>query len=98
MPPSEFIIQKRVEKAQTLLLTTDHSLTYIAEKSGIADVLKKDTTIEGMGRLENMNALLDGIKEFVENDEVEEGVELTNDKSLASYIQNIALHTNQDGR
>jgi len=32
----------------------------------------------------------------VENDEVEEGVELTTDKSLASYIQNIALHTNQD--
>lgn len=69
---------------------------YIAKKSGIADVLKKDTTIEGLGRLENMNALLDGIKEFVENDEVIEGQEQTDDKSLSSYLQNIALITDLD--
>ncbi|MFK7980064.1 MAG: ATP-dependent helicase [Saprospiraceae bacterium] len=69
---------------------------YAARQSGLIATLKADTSVEGLSRLENVTSLLDGIKEFVENDEVEEGVELTNDKSLASYIQNIALHTNQD--
>ena len=69
---------------------------YAARQSGLIATLKADTSVEGLSRLENVTSLLDGIKEFVENDEVEEGVELTTDKSLASYIQNIALHTNQD--
>ena len=69
---------------------------YAARQSGIISTLKADTSVEGLSRLENVTSLLDGIKEFVENDEVEEGQELTTDKSLASYIQNIALHTNQD--
>jgi len=69
---------------------------YAARQSGIISTLKSDTSVEGLGRFENVTALLDGIKEFVENDEVEEGIELTNDKSLASYLQNIALHSNQD--
>ena len=69
--------------------------TYIARQSGIIKVLKADTTVEGLGRLENVTSLLDGIKEFVENDEVIEGTEQS-DKSLATYLQNIALHTSLD--
>jgi DNA helicase-2/ATP-dependent DNA helicase PcrA len=69
--------------------------SYIARQSGLIDLLKADTTIEGMNRLENLNALLDGIKDFVENDEVIDG-QVTNDKSLAAYIQNIALLTDLD--
>jgi DNA helicase II / ATP-dependent DNA helicase PcrA len=69
--------------------------SYIAKRSGILDELKQDTTVEGMGRLENVNALLDGIKIFVEDDLVGEA-EGTNDKSLASYLQNIALLTDLD--
>ncbi len=69
---------------------------YAARQSGIISTLKADTSVEGLSRLENVTSLLDGIKEFVENDEVEEGTDLTDDKSLASYLQNIALHTNQD--
>ncbi len=69
--------------------------SYIAKQSKLLDSLKNDTTIEGMNRLENMNSLLDGIKDFVENDEVREGENVT-DKSLAAYIQNIALLTDLD--
>jgi len=68
----------------------------IARKSGLIDELKKDNTIQGMGRLDNVNNLLDGIKEFVENDEVNDDVDIVTDKSLSSYLQNIALHTDQD--
>lgn len=55
----------------------------------------KDKSIEGMNRMENLTSLLDGIKEFVDNDEVEEGDEPM-DKSLVGYLQNIALITDFD--
>ena len=68
--------------------------TEIAKKSGLYDSLKSDTSPEGLGRFENLNSLLNGIKDFVENDEV--GADNSGDKSLASYIQNIALLTDFD--
>ena len=46
--------------------------------------------------MDNVNSLLDGIKEFVENDEVNDDTDIVTDKSLSSYLQNIALHTDQD--
>lgn len=72
--------------------------SYIAKRSGLFDLLKSDTSVEGMNRLENFNALLDGINAFVEDDmevAIEEGG-TTPDKSLASYLQNIALLTDFD--
>ena len=45
--------------------------------------------------MENANALLDGIKSFIENDEVGDD-NAQDDKSLTSYIQNIALLTDFD--
>lgn len=68
---------------------------YIAKKCGIIDHLKEDGSIEGLSRLENINALLDGIQEFVEDDELVAG-ETNLDKSLAKYLQNIALITDAD--
>jgi len=71
----------------------------VARESGIYEELRADTSIEGISRLENANALLDGIKEFVENDVVEtvdEEDERLLDRSLAGYLANIALLTDQD--
>lgn len=72
----------------------------IFQKSGLAIALKADNTIEGMGRLENVNSLLDGIKEFVENDEElldEDGeVILERGTSMADYLQSISLITDFD--
>ncbi|MEM6318330.1 MAG: UvrD-helicase domain-containing protein [Bacteroidota bacterium] len=83
-----------IQKAETL--DAYDLAAYAARQSGLIATLKADTSVEGLSRLENVTSLLDGIKEFVENDEVEEGTELATDKSLASYLQNIALHTTQD--
>jgi len=84
------VFHKRAETADAHQLAS-----YIFKQSGLLDLLKKDTTVEGMGRLENVNALLDGIKDFVENDEqLDETVD--QNKSLASYLQNIALLTDFD--
>ncbi|MEM9918847.1 MAG: UvrD-helicase domain-containing protein [Bacteroidota bacterium] len=67
----------------------------IFKKSQLQAELVKDNSIEGMNRLENVNSLLDGIKEFVENDEVTDD-SAEPDKSLATYLQNIALITDLD--
>ncbi len=69
--------------------------TYIVKQSGIMDMLKQDTSLEGIGRLDNVNALLDAISEFNENDEITDEI-VTPDKSLSTYLQNIALVTDAD--
>lgn len=56
--------------------------------------LYNDKTVEGIARYENIQELLNGIKEFVEEDLVVEGEEeILNDRSLGSYLQNISLLT-----
>jgi DNA helicase-2/ATP-dependent DNA helicase PcrA len=94
-PVTEFLrmVQQFRQKAQQA--DAYEVALHIARTSGIHDLLKNDTSIEGATRLENLNALLDGIKEFTENDEVgEENMPL--DKSLSSYLQTIALLTDAD--
>ncbi|MAT56232.1 MAG: ATP-dependent DNA helicase [Saprospirales bacterium] len=70
--------------------------TFIARQSGLLDLLKQDTTVEGIQRLDNVTGLLDGIQAFVENDVVEEGEAASTDRSLSAYLQNIALVTDLD--
>ena len=69
--------------------------TYVANKSGIIDDLKGDNSHEGMGRLENIQALLDAIKEFQENDELIDEATIP-DKTLNTYLQSIALISDLD--
>lgn len=69
----------------------------IAKSSKLIDTLKADNSIEGMGRMENLNALIDGVSTFVQeggNTDPDPGSE---DHSLAAYLQNIALLTDLDG-
>lgn len=68
----------------------------ITRQSGVLDEYKKENSIDSMARVENINALLDGIKEFVDNDEVSGDDELPTDKSLATYLQTIMLLTDAD--
>lgn len=68
---------------------------HIARSSGLLGALKEDSSMEGIGRLQNMTALLDGIKEFIDADEMDD-ISDVQDKSLSSYLQNIALLTDFD--
>lgn len=69
---------------------------FIARKSGMLELLKSDTSIEGQNRLENVNSLLDGIKEFVEDDELDEDEIAPKTKSMAEFLQTISLMTDAD--
>ncbi|WP_194776299.1 ATP-dependent helicase [Pararhodonellum marinum] len=63
--------------------------TFIAKQSGLLRELYQDKTIEGLNRYENVQELLNAIKEYVDNPENE-------DKSLGSFLQEIALLTDND--
>jgi DNA helicase II / ATP-dependent DNA helicase PcrA len=69
---------------------------YIAKNSGIVDTLKAEGTLEAEGRIENINSLLDGVQEFVEDDVIEEGETVPRDKSLGTFLQTISLMTDAD--
>jgi DNA helicase-2/ATP-dependent DNA helicase PcrA len=61
----------------------------VAKQSGILHDLHSDKSVEGLARFQNLEELLNGIREFVEDENQE-------DKSLSAYLQNIALVSTTD--
>ncbi len=62
---------------------------HVAKTSGILKELYEDKTVEGLSRYENVQELLNAIKEFVDNAENE-------DKTISSFLQTVSLLTNAD--
>ena len=69
---------------------------FITKKSGITNLLKAEATMESQNRLENINALLDGVQQFVEDDVLDEGDDLNAARNLPEFLQTISLMTDQD--
>ncbi len=61
----------------------------IAKGSGLLRELYEDKTVEGLSRYENVQELLNAIKEYVDDPEKE-------DKSLGAFLQEVSLITNAD--
>jgi DNA helicase II / ATP-dependent DNA helicase PcrA len=61
----------------------------IAKGSGLLRELYEDKTVEGLSRYENVQELLNAIKEFTVNPERE-------DKTLGAFLQEVSLVTGQD--
>lgn len=67
-------------------------VAHVAKSVGLIKVLGEDKTPEGVTRYENVQELLNGMKDFTEQQkELAEG-----DPSLANYISDIALLTDRD--
>jgi len=66
----------------------------IGKHTGLVKELYNDKSVEGLARYENVQELLNAIKEYTETPN-EDG-ELEEDKSLATYLQNIVLLTDAD--
>jgi len=84
-------LQKNLDALDAFQLTV-----MAGDKSGLMTFYQKDKTIEGMNRVENLRELFNGIKEFVESDEVIDDEEASDDKSLTGYLQNVMLYTDAD--
>lgn len=76
-------------KAITKTHSAYDSALYIAQHSGLLKDLYDDKSIEGLNRYENIQELLNGIKEFSEREDIEE-------RGLDVFMQDVALLTNDD--
>src|SRR5690606_33831742 len=87
----------KIQNFRTMILEFQNDLPHtdayslmnrIIEKTGIYQELKADSSLEGKGRFDNMQELLNGVKDFVEQEE--ENIALTD------YLEKIALLTDID--
>ena len=79
-------------KSYTLLLDKKDAYevsNHVAKTSGLLKELYEDKTVEGLSRYENVQELLNAIKEFLDHPENE-------DKSLGSFLQTVSLLTTAD--
>lgn len=68
---------------------------FIISNTQISEIIEQEKTIEALSRIENINALVNGIQEFVENDEIT-AQELSEKRDLTGFIQTISLMTDMD--
>jgi len=73
----------------TKTLSAYEAALHIAQHSGLLKDLYEDKSVEGLNRYENIQELLNGIKEFSEREDIE-------DKGLDVFMQDVALLTNDD--
>ena len=69
--------------------------SYIVKATKIIELIELEKTIESLSRIENINALLSGVQEFVENDEAVDD-QFVESRDLSAFIQNISLLTDFD--
>lgn len=88
--------QMQIKEAQQFALTADayQTASYVFKISGLSAEFKSDSSSEGIQRLENVMSLLDGIRSFTEQDELEE--QISDSHSLAAYLQTISLISDLD--
>lgn len=65
---------------------------HVAKKTGLIQELKKDATPEGMAKIQNIEELLNGIKDFTEGQIEVDGAR----GSLAEFMEDVALATDLD--
>ena len=61
----------------------------VLKQSGLYSLYKNDESLEGINRIQNIEELLNGIKDFVDNNE-------KNQISVSSFLQDVALATDLD--
>ncbi len=92
----EFVLMIKSFGAQQLKMNAYDLAAHIGRTTKIISELYNDKTVEGVSRFENVQELLNSIKEFVEDDEVVGTDSPATDKSLGSFLQNVALLTGDD--
>lgn len=86
---SDFVTKIKRFKIEIEKQDAYDAASQIAKGSGLLKELYEDKTVEGLNRYENVQELLNAIKEFTDDPEKE-------DKSLGSFLQEVALITGLD--
>jgi DNA helicase-2/ATP-dependent DNA helicase PcrA len=90
---SNFVIMIKMFQSELKKKNAYDLAVIVGKNTGLVKELFNDKTTEGLARYENIQELLNSIKEFTETP-TEDGELL--DKSLGSYLQQIALLTDAD--
>jgi DNA helicase II / ATP-dependent DNA helicase PcrA len=77
-----------INQNQDAFNITDH----VAKKTGLVQEYKKDATPEGMAKIQNIEELLNGLKDFTEGQKEIDGAK----GSLEEFMEDIALATDLD--
>jgi len=77
-----------INENQDALYLTDH----VTKKTGLIQELKKDGTPEGIARIENIEVLMGGIKDFIEGQKEVDGAR----GALSEFLEDVALATDLD--
>jgi len=86
---SDFVTKIKRFKIDVESKDAYEAASQIAKNSGLLKELYEDKTVEGLNRYENVQELLNAVKEFTDDPEKE-------DKSLGSFLQEVALITGLD--
>lgn len=98
----EFVMMIKSFAAQSVKMNAYDLAAHIGKTTKLITELYNDKTVEGLARYENIQELLNSIKEFVEDDEVPENVVtpdgelLHTDKSLGTFLQSVTLLTGDE--
>lgn len=98
----EFVLMIKSFAAQSVKMNAYDLTTHIGRTTKMIAELYNDKTVEGVSRYENIQELLNSIKEFTEEDVVDENIPaeeaalLTTDKSLGSFLQTVTLLTGDE--
>src|SRR6187402_1759776 len=77
-----------INENQDAFYLADH----VAKKTGLVQELKKDATPEGMARIQNIEELLNGVKDFTEGQKEVDGAR----GALSEFMEDVALATDLD--
>lgn len=77
-----------INENQDAFYLTDH----VTKKTGLVQELKKDGTPEGIARIENIEVLMGGIKDFIEGQKEIDGAR----GALSEFLEDVALATDLD--
>ncbi|WP_428233106.1 ATP-dependent helicase [Flavobacterium sp.] len=77
-----------IDQNQDAFYITD----YVAKKTGLVQELKKDATPEGMAKIQNIEELLNGLKDFTEGQKEIDGAR----GALSEFMEDVALATDLD--
>ena len=92
---SDFVIMIKMFQSELDKKNAYDLAVIVGKSTQIVKELFNDKTTEGLARYENVQELLNSIKEFIETPMNEEDGEV-GDKSLGSYLQQITLLTDAD--
>ena len=85
----EFVVMIESIKAKLKSLDVFEITKEVLKQSGLYNLYKNDESMEGVNRIQNIEELLNGIKDFVENND-------KNQVSVSTFLQDVALATEQD--